>query len=352
MGFAPYVRAAQRAAQRNYFFDRLPAAAQDAVPSFVPITATGGNTETTVPIDGRDYRVHTFLTSGTFEVTDLGTEGTVEYLVVAGGGAGGSGLGGGGGAGGLLTNVGSEKMSVTLGSHPTTVGEGGVTQTLRALGTNGGDSAFLSITASGGGAAGAHRDFNGTGEPFPRTGGSGGGAGQDFAASNGVVEGASGIAGQGTSGGDGVKFGVGDESDTQVWRGGGGGGAGGAGLDAYSSPGDGGDGLLVDIDGNNLFWGGGGGGCSFKGNTGSGSGGMGGGGGGSATQQTGSSPPGSGGGGGLNTGENGFVGSDRRGGDGGANTGGGGGGSSWDTARGGNGGSGIVIVRYPLTAAA
>ena len=51
------------------------------------------------------YRAHIFTSSGTFDVTSIGGYGsTVEYLVVAGGGAGGAGFGGGGGAGGLRTN--------------------------------------------------------------------------------------------------------------------------------------------------------------------------------------------------------------------------------------------------------
>ena len=62
--------------------------------------ATGG----TITTDG-DYKVHTFNSSGTFTVTTLGSEGTVEYLVIAGGASGGYGRdsrsGGGGGAGGF-----------------------------------------------------------------------------------------------------------------------------------------------------------------------------------------------------------------------------------------------------------
>lgn len=52
-----------------------------------------------------NYVIHTFTSSGTFEVSG---EGTVEYLVVGGGGGGGGGNsngtgGAGGGAGGMLT---------------------------------------------------------------------------------------------------------------------------------------------------------------------------------------------------------------------------------------------------------
>ena len=58
------------------------------------ITATGGTKSTA---DG--YTTHTFLTSGSFIVSDLGSKGgTVEYLIVGGGGGGG-GAGGDGGAG-------------------------------------------------------------------------------------------------------------------------------------------------------------------------------------------------------------------------------------------------------------
>ena len=51
------------------------------------------------------YRTHTFTSSGTFNVTELGTlENTVDYLIVGGGGGGGGGYeAGGGGAGGFRT---------------------------------------------------------------------------------------------------------------------------------------------------------------------------------------------------------------------------------------------------------
>ena len=51
------------------------------------------------------YRIHTFLNSGTFTVTEASQNAKVEYLIVGGGGAGGGGLGGGGGAGGFLTGT-------------------------------------------------------------------------------------------------------------------------------------------------------------------------------------------------------------------------------------------------------
>ena len=54
--------------------------------------ATGG----TITTDG-DYKVHTFTGTGTFEITTLGDDAVVDYLVVAGGGPGGFSYGGGGG---------------------------------------------------------------------------------------------------------------------------------------------------------------------------------------------------------------------------------------------------------------
>ena len=68
--------------------------------AYTAMVATGGSIATS-----GDFKVHTFTSSGTFEVTTLGSVTTdVEYLVIAGGGA--SGLGGGGGAGGYLTATG------------------------------------------------------------------------------------------------------------------------------------------------------------------------------------------------------------------------------------------------------
>jgi hypothetical protein len=59
-------------------------------PPPAPFEATGG-TVTEITDGGIDYKVHTFTSSGTFEV--LIGEADVEYLVVAGGGSGGGGSG-------------------------------------------------------------------------------------------------------------------------------------------------------------------------------------------------------------------------------------------------------------------
>ena len=60
----------------------------------------------TDPVSGNLYRFHMFVNPGTFTVSDLGaSDGSIHYMVVAGGGGSGRGLyAGGGGAGGMVTN--------------------------------------------------------------------------------------------------------------------------------------------------------------------------------------------------------------------------------------------------------
>ena len=84
----------------------------------------------------------------------------VEYLVIAGGGAGGSGYGAGGGAGGYRCSVAGESsgggasaesaLSLVAGTYTVTVGAGGSS-------ANGSNSVFSTITSIGGGAGGAIR---------------------------------------------------------------------------------------------------------------------------------------------------------------------------------------------------
>ena len=89
-----------------------------------------------------------------------------------------------------------------------------------------------------------------------------------------------------------------------------------------------------------LVAGGGGGGKMTGGSLPGGDGGIGGGGGGGSQ---GGTPPGSGGGSAKNGGE---TASGTLGGNGGANTGGGGGGGGHPSGPGGNGGEGVVVIRY------
>ena len=233
-----------------------------------------------------------------------------DVLIVAGGGSGGQSAGGGGGAGGLiyLSNIYIEAGITTT----VKVGKGG-TATLYENGVN---SSFGTNIAIGGG-RGAYMD--GT----PNSGGSGGGGCRNPAAVSGTnVEGqagASGTVGQGNSGG------TGKNQHGQNSGGGGGGGAGAPGNSAFTAGrgANGGIGLAYSITGTTTYYAGGGGGGSGSDFTVAGSGGLGGGGNGSTW---------------ANTGGNAF-----------ANTGGGGGGGSaypGDGRFGGNGGSGIVIMRY------
>ena len=111
--------------------------------------ATGG----TITTDG-SYKVHTFNSSNTFEITKLGADAVVQYLVIAGAGSGGGrpsgGKGGGGGAGAFRAASG---FSVTAQSYSVTVGAGGAAVT-STIGNDGSDSVFSSITSDGGGAGG------------------------------------------------------------------------------------------------------------------------------------------------------------------------------------------------------
>lgn len=234
---------------------------------------------------------------------------TIEYLIVAGGGGGGSKRGGGGGAGGYYT--GTLTVLPTSG-YPITIGGGGNGSSAGLNNaTNGVNSTAFSQTAIGGG-RGAGYDTtllaNGV------SGGSGGGAarGETSAPSS---TGGAGTAGQGNAGGN---------SNASFSNGAGGGGAGSAGSAPPSGVGGaGGAGLNWQSLGT-FYAGGGGGGAATTADAG-GAGGNGGGGyGGGASP----SP--------MNDGTAGT-----------ANRGGGGGGAGdAPTFVGGNGGSGVVILRY------
>jgi len=318
------------------------------------VTATAVPTGGTISNSG-SYRVHTFLSSGTFTVPTGLTLNNLEYLVVAGGGAGAIQHSGGGGAGGFRTNVsgatsgggGSAESAINVGagSYTVTVGGGGAKNTNlgNTNGTRGnsGDDSTIgftpAITSIGGGRAGRYNSLSAS------SGGSGGGGATDSGT------GAAGTANQGYAGGDasGANHGAANSG------GGGGGGAGGVG--SNGNPGDGGIGVQSSIDGTTYYYAGGGGGSRVVSNGGNGSrsgnGGAGGGGGGGdgsspsgAVGGTGGSGRNAGGNGGASNGTN----SNATGGDGGDNTGGGGGGSGRWEATAGKGGSGIVIIRYIL----
>lgn len=314
------------------------------IPTNKTLPIASGGTVTNITQNGASYRVHSYTTVGesTFTVT---RGGEVEYLIVAGGGGGGMDMGGGGGGGGVL----SGRTTVSDGTYTVIVGEGGYgapaggggTRTDGAVqsdshqftvsATNGRNSSVFGFTAIGGGFGGSsyygYTPDQGNGNP----GGSGGG--NSGYSDGGYRDRKPGVPGQGHAGGRGGP----------QYYSGGGGGAGGPGISSTAEP-HGGPGVPNDILGTMYFWGGGGGGSAYSGGSG-GDGGIGGGGGGAIGTAFG--------GAGLNNGANGGGGGNNTwaqtpGGDGGANTGGGGGGGSHynRTNKGGEGGAGIVVIRY------
>ena len=255
----------------------------------------------------------------------------VRALVVGGGGPGGYYAGGGGGAGGYYYN---ETLGVTPGTgYAVHVGAGGVAATsATAYGSNGGNSSIkggsVDIEMIGGGAGGNGKLNNQTATLAGRNGSSGGGTAWANNATG------SGTADQGHDGGD-VPAGQYQENLAA----GGGGAAAVGGSVEYSEnqqtkgSGTGGNGRSCDITGESLYYAGGGSGgaelvTNNNGTGTAGAGGNGGGGKGGQYDKTEGSQY-------ATAGADGFG-------------GGGGGGSTYstDSYQGGNGGDGIVIIRY------
>jgi len=296
-------------------------------------SATGG----TITTDG-DYKIHVFTGDGCFAVSTVGNSpivptggpNTVEYLVVAGGGAG-VGQYSGGGAGGFRTAIHSTPttnplnapvcslVTVTTTTYPITVGSGGqgYPYACGPSATPGSPSIFSTITSAGGGSGN------------PSSGGSGaGGQGEPCGVAN---PGGSGNTppvspSQGNPGGPGTAG---------ARRGGGGGGAGAVGAGPGSATGGAGSyvpttwlGPIAPTTGvsgpNGRYFAGGGGG---------------------GTETTPGSPyaGGLGGGGAGGNVSNGTPGSVNTGGAGGSGSRGTGGSGVYG---GGAGGSGIVILKY------
>ena len=306
------------------------AATDSDLPRPAFISATGGTVSTVCT----NFKVHTFTGPGTFCVSaGSGPVAVVDYLVVAGGGGGGADYGGGAGAGGYRFSngtssgcyaagpspLGASALPVTPGAFPISVGSGGTAANMPVspgvAGTSGGNSIFSTITSAGGGAGGTE-DAPPIRPGFP--GGSGGGGSYLNSGGNGNTPSVS-----PPQGNDGATGGA----ATGGYGGAGGGGAGANGGAPPSTPvaGVGGAGLASSITSSPVTRGGGGGA----------------GGGGSPHGQ--GYTPGAGGAGG---GGPGAPDSAANGGAGTVNTGGGGGGGNNINFRGGNGGSGIVILRY------
>ena len=301
-------------------------ASSKTVSSWRPIVATGGTVTNYTAngsngVNGIQYRVHSFTAVGNsnFNVTDAGSDGQVDYLIIGGGGGGGARHGGGGGAGGYLQG----SFNVNNLSYTLSVGQGGqggmstgtISNEFHARGTNGQNSAGFNLTAIGGGGGGGYAD-NGGCRVNGNTGGSGGGGCNAQGISCGNGSGGSGTVGQGFNGAS-------VNSGGSEWAAAGGGGAGGAGISNSSNTigGAGGAGLSSSITGVSVAragGGGGGGGCPI----------------GTPGSATAGGAPG-------------CYGCPCNAQSATVNTGGGGGGAR--DGNGGSGGSGIVIIRYPLT---
>jgi len=280
---------------------------EDGTPSGNAITKTvvdrpSGGTITTYG----SYRVHTFTSSGTF---NSGAKTAIDVLVVAGGGAGATGnktnassadAGSGGGGGGMVVD--SNRSVAAATNFSIVVGAGGsASSTANTQGANGSNSSGFGITAIGGGGGGLP-NANGS------AGGSGGGAGGGGASPNGGA----GTSGQGNRGGNNHGHTGGNR-----YGGSGGGGAGSQGEDSTNSLNRGTNGGSAVNNafrtGGNITYSGGGAGGAPYGHAGG--------------------TPGAGGG------SYGNAGADERG---------GGGGGASVVGVGGDGGDGIVVIRYAI----
>lgn len=272
------------------------------------VGSTGGSVTTV-----GSYRVHTFQTGSrsgqdfTFVSDGFGT---IELLLVGGGGGGGGDVGGGGGGGGVL----STSLQVSPGSYTVRVGEGGLqgSSPFNGAGFAGGQSSLIlngsALATVLGGGGGRGRSGGDTGDGSRLNGFNTGGGGYDSV---------TGTAFEPTGGFRGAN-----RLDVGNVLCGGGGGSGQAGQQGSGNTGGaGGGGASNSISGSTVVYGGGGGGSMYSG----GFGGAGGNGGGGKGADHSSNNAGSG--------TNGLG-------------GGGGGARSTGNVEAGNGGSGIVILRY------
>jgi uncharacterized repeat protein (TIGR01451 family) len=327
---APTLSACQSDAILTFSLDVTDGSATDTDSVIITVTpppcpggGTGGSevNEYNDPNGEVTWRAHSFFGNDTLTLSEP-TD--VEYLIVGGGG--GAAAGGGGGGGGMRTG----NATSVSGEQPILVGAGGAggigsfpDSPQQSGGSNGGNSEAFGVVALGGGGGGTYFSDTSPAAWAGLAGGSGGGA------SHTGPGGAAGSNDQGNAGATG-QIGCGASS------GGGGGGAGQPGFVGTSSQGGrGGDGASSAITGSLVYYAGGGAGggddrdnfCNYTGNPGviPNEGGL--------------------GGGGASTSTNGQPGTD--------GLGGGGGGAQLNTSvySGGNGGSGIVVVRYVINTA-
>ena len=326
-------------------------AAVAAVPG--PLGASGGNIASALE-PGNGYVYHTFGTPGTFTCTN---QNEIEILIVGGGGATSQFLGGGGGGGGVVH---ATSYLVTAADHPVTVGPGGTaTQPGPSSTGQGGDIYFgdvgpTRLTGYGGGRGAKYPSvtYPHT-DPFPdnnsQTGGSGAGGvrngpwpGNQTPSTFYTGKAATQVdplnqTAPGTATNYGNAGGNGGGAAPNSLVGGGGGGAGGAGQSYPGAEGGAGrqfpdfTGPLIGIPSLNPYngyYGGGGGGARHLAGSGGNDGG----------DTTG----------GLGGGGTGGNGQPVRETDGVDYLGGGGGDGGGYEPKGSDGGSGIVIIRYPV----
>ena len=199
------------------------------------IVATGG----TITYAG-GKTIHTFTSSGNFNVSFAPNGAVIDALIIAGGGGGGVYFGAGGGAGGVIQ---LSADSLVAGNYPVVIGAGGAAATSIVFkASNGNNTTFKGNTAIGGGGggsgAGAPTEANGA-----NGGSGGGGAGTGTGGTGEVGQGFDGIGGYGGSGG-------------------------GAGGNANVGTGNAGVGISSAISGTSLFYAGGGGGATKTGGSG------------------------------------------------------------------------------------
>ncbi|MHB8124653.1 MAG: glycine-rich domain-containing protein [Desulfitobacteriaceae bacterium] len=299
-----------------------------------PVQVGTGGAITTVSED----RVHIFNSNGVFRIP---FSGNTRLLTIAGGGGGGGTVAGGGG-GGEFVEIASQALSrdtdyaVTIGLG----GSGGIGWSTSQDGANGSNSSFGSLITARGGGGGASHQATGNNQGNGKSGGSGGGAGAFTSPRTGGT--ATAVSpGLGNAGGDRSSI------STMQSSSGGGGAVDIGGAASANVGGNGGTGKMSNISGTITGYAGGGGGGGRGDST--------------AMNGAGSNTYG-GGRGGRGTAtpvvynntdaENIAIGTGVGAMDARTNSGSGGGGAGYNgtsgSRMGGNGGSGIAIVRYNL----
>lgn len=298
-------------------------------------TVTDNSTSAVEEVTVANYCVLKFKSGNNSWTAPAGVN-NIWLLVVGGGGTGGYGRGGGGGGGGMYENT---NFTVSNQSYSITVAA--TKNSGASFSGAGNQSVFGDLTVNGGGGGGSHLDptpvpFTTSGTPNALTGASGGGSGMNYVNYSNGGGTASVIAQTNVSANSGANSGSTGNSERNT---GGGGGAGGAGVSGSggttsatggTSP-NGGAGKASSITGTSTFYAAGGGGAS--GITGA--------------EYAGSYTTALAGTGGSSIGGNGervtALNTSTAATSGTANTGSGGGGG---VSAGGNGASGVVIIRW------